>query len=72
MSIKISLISESTSLTFKHPQKSVHTLERYLVASTGINGKGAYSVIIKDNIVERAAGFGIAVSLDPFWWARLE
>lgn len=24
-------------------------------------------MIIKDNIVERSAGFGIAVGFDPFW-----
>ena len=33
----------------------------------GINAKGANKVIIKDNIVERTAGFGIAVAIDPYW-----
>ena len=35
--------------------------------NAGICGKGAEKVIIRDNIVERAAGFGIACAFDPFW-----
>ena len=37
--------------------------------AAGIAGKGAHSVIIKDNIVERASGAGIGIGFDPYWWA---
>ena len=37
--------------------------------AAGINPKGAEEVIIRNNIVERVAGYGIAVGFDPYWCA---